>query len=393
MANNRENITPSDISDDESAFDLFMNSIRAGVVRDAFQGKTRFKAVVLTAPLPISVAAAMTVGENAAGGRFKFRARIIDSPSPHSIYPDPCDPEIATNVTEVLKRIKLHTEFYSSESFSLVKPKKGSIVVVELKPNVFSYDLSEGEYVGLVDASTATAQGLTTSVCSPKSAFGSGEFGFLGGDGSILPAGLWAPFFDSRGYFKKEFHPPKLLALPDMLQLYFVLQGRPDVKVKDNGGVRSIPKVVNNTNPIRSSTSLHMLGLAKDVAISIDGKSGIGTPMAKEYWLDDEIQKILWSFQSHYNVRWGGNFNMGNAEPSYAKGGRIVPGVTGPAKYDGRIFCAEGQHYQLNVDDTYTNMHPDVIAALKASNVKSVRNSTQRKELYIGIARDFGIIA
>ena len=84
---------------------------------------------------------------------------------------------------------------------------------------------------------------------------------------------------------------------------------------------------------------------------------------------------------------------MGKAEPSYAKGGRIVPGVTGPSKYEGRIFCAEGQHYQLNVNDTYNNMHSDVIAALKASNVSNVRNSKQRKALYIGIAQDFGVIA
>ncbi len=195
MANNRENIDPSTITDDESAFELFMHSIKAGVVYDAFQGKTRFHAIVLTMPLPLSAVETSNPNDGTTGhGRFKFRGRIIDNPSPHSIYPDPCDPDVASDITAVLKRIKLHTEFYSSENSSAVKPKKNDIVIVELKPNVFSYNLMEGEYVGLVDKSSASSQGYTTGDCSASSAFGgvfalAGDFG-PGQKGVYLPTGL-----------------------------------------------------------------------------------------------------------------------------------------------------------------------------------------------------------
>jgi hypothetical protein len=198
---NRENIDPSLVTDKESAYDLFVKSVRAGVARDAFQGKTRFRAVVLTAPLSISAEAALTIGQIATGGRFKFRARIVDVPSPHSIYPDPCNPEIATDPIEVLKRTKLHTEFFSSETFAMVRPPKGSIVEVELKPNVFWYDLSEGEYVGLVDASTETAKAYTPSACSPKTAFNPNVFTTKTGPGerwnpSPAPRGAGATLSD-----------------------------------------------------------------------------------------------------------------------------------------------------------------------------------------------------
>ena len=192
MANNRENIDPSTITDDESAFDLFLNTIGVGIARDAFQGKTRFHAIVLTEPLPISAEYAsigMPVTDPAnptkptmvSAGRFKFRARILDDPNPHGIYPDPCDPTIANNVAEALKRIKLHTEFYSSENSSAVRPKKDDIVIVELRPNFFSYNLMEGEYVGLVDKSTASAKGYAARVCEGSRA------AFSGGGGGYTP--------------------------------------------------------------------------------------------------------------------------------------------------------------------------------------------------------------
>jgi hypothetical protein len=134
-----------------------------------------------------------------------------------------------------------------------------------------------------------------------------------------------------------------------------------------------------------------MLGLARDIWVKTPGGPKEATPMKEKYWLDDGIQKILFSFQQHYNVKWGGHINLGSAEPSYAKGGRIVPGVTGYEKHGGNIFCYEGQHFELRTDDTYNNLHPDVIAALKASNVTNVRVYSQRKALYLGIAKDFGV--
>jgi len=190
VAHNRENLDPSIFTDDESAFDLFMNSIRAGTVRDAFQGKTRFHAIVLTMPLPIGTwdpANTNNTTITASPDRFKFRARIIDNPSPHSIYPDPCDPDIAGDLISALKRIKLHTEFYSSENSSAVKPSKNDIVIVELKPNVFSYNLTEGEYVGIVSRTEAAAKGVSAEGCVAASAFAPGASGIsIGGGTNVL---------------------------------------------------------------------------------------------------------------------------------------------------------------------------------------------------------------
>jgi hypothetical protein len=190
VAHNRENLDPSIFTDDESAFDLFMNSIRAGTVRDAFQGKTRFHAIVLTMPLPIGTWDPGNTNndkDTASADRFKFRARIIDNPTPHAIYPDPCDPDIADDLLSALKRIKLHTEFYSSENSSAVKPSKNDIVIVELKPNVFSYNLTEGEYVGIVSRTEAAAKGLSTDGCIAASAFAAGASGIsIGGGTNVL---------------------------------------------------------------------------------------------------------------------------------------------------------------------------------------------------------------
>jgi len=160
MAKKRR-LDKSEMTDPSSAFDLFYNSIKKRLDFDIFDsGVTRFNAVVLTQPIllspnsvPVWKAPAQALGVDSLSlGKFKFFARIQGLNSPHAFLPDPCDPEIADDPTKQLEFIKLHTEFYSTKDSSIMRPKVGDTIVVELQQNAFSYNLYVGEYVKLLDS-------------------------------------------------------------------------------------------------------------------------------------------------------------------------------------------------------------------------------------------------
>tara|TARA_R110000824_G_scaffold400651_1_gene608677 strand:- start:33131 stop:34318 length:1188 start_codon:yes stop_codon:yes gene_type:complete len=146
-------------TDKQSRMDLFGNSIRSGLIFDVFRGKTVFDAQVLTAP--IFLADAHLSGEKDTGmpvpdqpkiTKFAFKGRIIDNPSPHDYLPDPCDATVAENLVVATRVINMHTTFISSDDYTKTDnstPNVGDHVRVELKRNVFSYNVQFGTFLSI----------------------------------------------------------------------------------------------------------------------------------------------------------------------------------------------------------------------------------------------------
>jgi len=183
----------SEITEPSSAFDLFSNSIEKVLDFDFFDsGVTRFNAIVLTQPVLLNPRAIPSTGpldfvlgaDTLSLGKFRFFARIQGGlNSPHAFLPDPCDPAISSDPLKQLKYIKLHTEFYSTKDSSMMRPKVGDTVVVELQQNSFSYNLYVGEFVKLLDSTGGNAPALTD--CSGmQSNFQNVPGGWSGGTGN-----------------------------------------------------------------------------------------------------------------------------------------------------------------------------------------------------------------
>lgn len=147
----------STFTDPGTAFDLFSNSIRRAFTFDSYGGKTKFQAVVLTNPIPVSPNDLKYFISNQSGSsekisQFVYRARIVGENSPHQFIPDPCDPQYAGNQEESYKIIEMHTLFVSNEEESngASLPRINSLVEVELEKNVFGYNLGHGKHIGIV---------------------------------------------------------------------------------------------------------------------------------------------------------------------------------------------------------------------------------------------------
>ena len=138
-----------------SAIDLRLNGIRKALEYDTYGNQTVFKAIALTDAWPLNAAAAdqITGGGLLAGAAvtdFIFKGRILGDNSPHGFLPDPCDPTQAGDSARAMSLVKMHTSFVSTadselEDNSMVK--QGDIIWVELKHNVFSYDLQYGKFI------------------------------------------------------------------------------------------------------------------------------------------------------------------------------------------------------------------------------------------------------
>ena len=147
----------STFTDPGTAFDLFSNSIRRSFTFDSYGGKTKFQAVVLTNPIPVSPDDLKYFISNQSGSsekisQFVYRARIVGENSPHQFIPDPCDSQYAGNQEEAYKIIEMHTLFVSNEEESngASLPRINSLVEVELEKNVFGYNLGHGKHIGIV---------------------------------------------------------------------------------------------------------------------------------------------------------------------------------------------------------------------------------------------------
>ena len=164
----KDNIDFSTFSDSLAAFDLFSNSIRRSFTYDSYGNKTKFTAVVLSNPIPISPT---DLEYFKAGGKdpsdkvskFVYRARILGENSPHQFLPNPCDTTYASDVDAALQIVAMHTLFVSTVEEGVGKslPRLNSTVEVELTKNAFSYNLQYGKHLSVVDnpsgPSTSTA--------------------------------------------------------------------------------------------------------------------------------------------------------------------------------------------------------------------------------------------
>ena len=191
MSNVKDFIYQEMFSTSTQAMELFARSLKKGVKFDAFGNKTVFSAVVLTSPVILKHADIHTPSTplgrrlSTRAGKFAFKARIIDDPSPHYFLPDPCDPALSDNPEKQLRRTFLHTTFIAAESYDtgmLDLPKVGDVVKVELEKNVFSYELGFGRFLSITKNNTGIPPELSAAACSQiDGSFTKGASAFLAG--------------------------------------------------------------------------------------------------------------------------------------------------------------------------------------------------------------------
>ena len=174
-----------------SAIDLYGNMIREGIKYDIFDGKEVFKARVLTDPMKLdnknasaffssdTIKLLAGMGSADGGQKFIFKGRIDELISPHVFLPDPCSEAYADDEEKVAQLISMHTTFIAPDSTAQFPVKIGDLVNVRLMDNIFSYNLQCGEYVGLVNESTAAQNNEKNQACQNLSdLFASTKFSF-----------------------------------------------------------------------------------------------------------------------------------------------------------------------------------------------------------------------
>ena len=195
----KRNIDFSTFSDDKSSKDLFSNAIRKAFGYDSYGNRTKFQAIVISDPIPVSpsdleffrgdpgpVRRLINTANNNVT-QFTYRARIIGENSPHSFLPDPCDSTYATEPEESFKIVAMHTLFVSNEEGGNANslPRLGSTVEVQLKKNVFGYNLQYGKHVKVVsnpEKNPATAEACDTLKSAMASATGEPAWSYDDGE-------------------------------------------------------------------------------------------------------------------------------------------------------------------------------------------------------------------
>ena len=183
-----KNIDGTELTDDKSIMDLLKHAMQRVISPDKCKGKTRFTAAVISDAQKIDAPMFETPSgkaPKAPRGQFKFRAQILDKPcNPHAIFVNVLDPDFAPDPAVNLEHIMQYPEFYSTESSAYKKPKKGDIVMVDLRFNVHGYNLVSGEYVGpvMTDGYSATGKRGRTSARSAYNAGGGSGAGARGGE-------------------------------------------------------------------------------------------------------------------------------------------------------------------------------------------------------------------
>jgi hypothetical protein len=180
--------------------EVFGETLRRAFDYDAYGGKRKFPAIVLTPPVPMTAGQAglftranrpgtpikgekLFAGPDAAINKldkFFFRGRIIGPNSPHAFLPDPCQYQASDTAPPdtVFKLMSMHTLFVSSEDYQLgsgdVFPSKGSVVLVELDENQFGYNLEVGRLVSVLTKTNTyhNVENMVGSGCSDMLASG-----------------------------------------------------------------------------------------------------------------------------------------------------------------------------------------------------------------------------
>ena len=173
----RDIIDFSTFTDLSTAFDLYSNSIRRAFSYDSYGNKTKFRAVVLTNPIPVSPSDLQYftgTPENKTSKKFDryvYRARILGANSPHEFLPNPCDATYAIDPDQALKVIEMHTLFISDVEFGTAEslPRINTVVEVELEKNTFGYNLQYGKHIKVSYNDDKPATGTTVSCDSLKS--------------------------------------------------------------------------------------------------------------------------------------------------------------------------------------------------------------------------------
>jgi len=162
----KEFLDNSLFTDPRSARDLYGNSVRQALDFNVYGRKTMFQAIVLTRPVFL---ADVAEGDDSLFGyatrdtgkltKFSFKGRIIEGPSPHEYLPNPCNARgtTAEEKAKIRRLVTLHTTFISSDDYTKSDnylPQVGDLVWVELKKNVFSYDLQFGTFISVKDNRT-----------------------------------------------------------------------------------------------------------------------------------------------------------------------------------------------------------------------------------------------
>jgi len=239
------------------AMELFSRSLGKAAKFDAFGGRTIFTAVVLTKPVVLEYADLTKPpagGIQVAGaiGKFAFKARIIGDPSPHGYLPDPCLPALASKPQKQLNRIMLHTTFISADNYGDLNssmPGVGDLVSVELKKNVFSYDMSYGTFLGVENSSTSG----TTSDSELACASIDHSFGARGAMLSVLGSDVFAATGTTKSGALSFTTPELKIMYPHAMQILKFIAGKESGKYGFNA-------VNNGTKPRskvkRSGTSM-----------------------------------------------------------------------------------------------------------------------------------------
>lgn len=151
----RDIIDFSTFTDPSTASDLYSNSIRRAFSYDSYGNKTKFRAVVLTNPIPVSPSDLQYFTGTPESktskkfDRYVYRARILGANSPHEFLPNPCDATYAIDPDQALKVIEMHTLFISDVEFGTAEslPRINTVVEVELEKNTFGYNLQYGKHI------------------------------------------------------------------------------------------------------------------------------------------------------------------------------------------------------------------------------------------------------
>jgi len=162
----------SEFSTNKGALDLLKESMRDGLEFDAYGNTNRFIAIALTPSYELDDVEAEGYGSPYTGPnmgvglKHKFKARILGDHSPHMFLPDPCLLSVKdAEAPEALSSIAQHTDFVQLGTLggAYVRVSPGDIVEVELRKNVFSYDLQVGKFIRVV-ALNANAKSMVSDL-------------------------------------------------------------------------------------------------------------------------------------------------------------------------------------------------------------------------------------
>ena len=339
-----------------SMLELSHNAVRKGLEYDAYGNQTTFKAIALTDAHPLNPAAVRALAAEPAGDdsdtslsttNFIFKGRILGENSPHAFLPDPCNPDQDSDPARQMSIIKMHTSFVSnadSEQNDESMVKMGDIVWVELKKNVFSYDLQFGTFIKKSRSAALIAnEEVEDKTCDPLSNLdfeteGSPMVTFTAA-APIAAAQILAlaQDYESDGTLpNKSQHRDFLSTLhPEMVPnvkafIYFVWASM-KTTIQINSAYRSPAaqqrlidaweaesSATRGPRPAQAGTSYHNFGMAFDFNPTLEDGTQLGPSDPPQSW------RQIVAAGEKVNLYWGGRFST-NYDPIHFDFRNVVP--------------------------------------------------------------------